>query len=447
MKIDPSRTSWPSVPCVLKVAGSIAACTALLAAAPAMAADYSISGQSDTVVRMGTTTDKKDIYPLYEFLRLSASSTEKDGSTTSLHLGGWGRGDLGDKSSRDRYTDADLQYGYLSFQGAKNNLVVNAGRQFVNEGVATQRLDGLYVRNDFAAGFAAAAYIGSPVVTEPNLKADDFIFGGRVTQGNYKYYTLGVSALKSYSNGSDYREEEGLDLWIHPLKQVDVTGRSSYNSITEGWMEHAYTASFTPIDNLQLYADLSNINYKDYFYKVTTNALVFNPLTNGIDPNEKLLTLGVGGAYTLLKNITFSADYKHYDYDIAGKANYFGGKVAYTIPDSFGAGFSIHRMDGTLDRLRYTEYRLYATKKLGRTALTLDLINLNYDNTVIMNSVKNAVTVVAAGSYEFNKNLQLGASVDYSHNPLFDNEVKGLVKLTYLFDVKSSAEGRTKSEK
>jgi hypothetical protein len=198
---------------------------------------------------------------------------------------------------------------------------------------------------------------------------------------------------------------------------------------------------------VRLYADLSDINYKDYFYKVTTSALIFNPLTNGIAPNEKVLTLGGGGSYTVLKNLTIAADYKHYDYDIAGKANYFGANVSYSIPESYKAGLSIHRMDGMTDRLRYTEYRMYASKKLGKADLTLDLIDLNYDNTVIMNSVKNAVTVVAAGSYEFNKNLRLGASIDYSHNPLFDNEVRGLVKLTYLFDFKSSAEGRTKSEK
>jgi len=432
---------------LLRVTGVVLAASSLLLAKPLMAAEYSISGQSDTILRMGTSINDKDIYPLYEYLRLSVASTEKNGSTTSLHIGGWGRVDLGDKSSRDRYTDADLQYGYLSFQGARNNLVINAGRQFVNEGVAAQRLDGLYVRNDFAAGFAAAAYIGSPVVTEPNLKADDFIFGGRITQSNNKYYTLGISALKSYANSDDYREEEGIDLWVRPIKQVDLTGRSTYNSITNGWMENAYTVSYAPLDNLRLYADLSNINYKDYFYKVTTSALVFNPLTNGIDPNEKVLALGAGGSYVLFKNITLAADYKHYDYDIAGKANYFGGNVSYSVPESYKAGLSIHRMDGMTDKLRYTEYRMYASKKLGKAELTLDLMDLHYDDTVNMNGESNAVTVVAGGSYQFNKNLQLGASVDYSHNPFFDDEVKGLVKLTYMFDVKRSAEGGTKSEK
>lgn len=439
-----SRRIWANL---LVVAGMVPAAWSILPAKPLMAADYAISGESNTYLRMKTSVDKRDLYPLYEYLRFSVASKEQDGSTTSLHIGGWGRVDLADKSSRDDYTDGDLQFGYLSFQGAKNNVVVNAGRQLVVEGVATQRLDGLYARSDFARGFAAAAYVGSPVVSEPNLRADDLVGGARVTHSDKKYYTIGISALASFEGGSRYREEEGVDIWLHPVKQVDITGSSSYNSITKGWMEHAYTASIAPIENLRLYGELSRINYSDYFYRVTTSALVFDPLTNGIDPNERLLTLGAGAAYTVLKNITVAADYRHYDYDVARAANYYGGKVSYWAPESFGAGLSIHRMDSDDARLEYTKYRLYAMQKIGKATLTLDFIDLNYDSEARMNEDRNSVTVVAAGSYELNPALRLGASVDYSNNPFFDDELKGLVKLTYLFDVNRSAEGRTTREK
>ena len=444
MKNHLSSKSTYTVPDSVKLAGCIAiACSTLLAVTPAIA-ETVVFGQSDTILRLGRTNfeGSKNLFPAYEYLRLSVISAEKDGSATSLHFGGWARGDLGDKSARDRYTDADLQYGYLSFQGAKNNLVINAGRQFVTEGVAAQRLDGIYVRNDFVAGFAAAAYIGSPVVTEPNFKADDMVFGGRVTQSNYKYYTLGVSALKSFSESARYREEEGIDLWLHPIKQVDLTGRSSYNSITDGWMEHAYALSYTPIDSLRLSADISNINYKDYFYKVTTSALIFNPLTNGIDPNEKVLSIGGSVAYTPIKDLTVVADFRNYNYDIAKSANYFGGKATYSLPDSLAAGFSIHRMDGNTDKLNFHVYRVFASKKISHLDLALDFIDVNYDSRI--NGVRNAYTVACAASYEFNEKVKVGADVDYSKNPDFDNEVKGLVKLTYAFDTKRAAEGGSK---
>lgn len=447
MKIYPDSTSWSALPGTLKRAGGIAAaCTTLLAAAPVMA-ETVVSGRSDTIIRMGQTLDKKNLYPAYEYLRLSVTSAEKDGSAVSLHTGGWARADMAEKSARDRYADADLQYGYLSYQGARNNLIINAGRQFVTEGVAAQRVDGLYLRSDLAAGFAAAAYAGSPVVTEPKLKADDFVFGGRVTQSNYKYYTLGVSALKSYSAGARYREEEGLDLWLHPLRQVDLTGRSTYNSMSNGWMEHAYALSYTPIDSLRFGADISNINYRDYFYKVTTGALIFNPLTNGIHPDEKVLAIGGSVSYAIERNFTIVGDYRHYDYEIAENADYFGGKLTYSLPASYAAGIAVHRMDGNSDRLNFYEYRVFASKRLGKADLTLDLIDISYDSAKSMNNVKNALTIVAGSSYEMSQSLRIGADIEYSKNPFFDNEVKGLVKLTYLFDTKFAAEGRSASEK
>lgn len=428
----------------MKTAGCIAAACTLLTGAPALA-ETSLFGQSDTIFRMGQSLDKKDLYPIYEYLRFSVVNAEKDGSAASLHIGGWGRADLGDKTARDRDTDADLQYGYISYHGAKNNLLINAGRQFVNEGVAAQRLDGLYVRSDFAAGFGAAVYLGSPVVTEPNLKADEFIFGGRVTHSNYKYYTLGVSALKSFdANDAVYREEEGFDIWIHPIKQVDVIGRSAYNSVTNGWMEHAYAVSYTPLESLRIGADYSYTSYRDYFYRVTTSALTLNtPGLNGnIDERERVSTFGGSVGYTPIKNLTLTADFKNYNYDIAKAANYFGGKATYSLPDSFAAGFSIHRMDGNTDKLNFYEYRVFATKKISHLDLAVDLIDVNYDSKI--NGEKHAYTVAGAASYEFNQKLKFGADIDYSHNPDFDNEVRGLVKLTYAFDTKRAAEGRSK---
>jgi hypothetical protein len=64
-----------------------------------------------------------------------------------------------------------------------------------------------------------------------------------------------------------------------------------------------------------------------------------------------------------------------------------------------------------------------------------------------MNNVDNVLTVVAASSYEIRHGLKIGADIEYSKNPDFNNEVKGLVKLTYLFDMKLAAEGGSKREK
>ena len=433
------KSGW--VQCsLLSTAWLVLAASSPLLAEPAAAADYAISGESTTFLRMQTTVDDSDIYPLSEYLRFSVLGAQKDGSAISLHVGAWGRVDLGDRSRDDR-ADADLQYGYLSYHGAKNNLLVNAGRHFVTEGVATERVDGLYARSDLAAGFAAAAFLGAPVVTEPNFRGGDFIYGGRVSQGKQGLYSVGLSALKSEGDDSRDREEQGLDIWVHPLKQVDVTGRSSYNSLTSGWMEHDYTVSVSPLDALTVSADVSRINYGDYFYHVTTSAL---SLTNGIiSPDEELTSAGVKASYGALKNFTVAADYKNYSYDIEGNADYFGGNVAYAA-DSLAAGFGVHRMDGASDRLSYLEYRLYALKKLGAFDVAADFFNVNYDQSV--NGVKNSYALTGSAGYRFDEKLRVWADLEYSRSPFFDNELRGLVKVAYAFDMKHG-KGGDKSEK
>lgn len=423
-----------------RLAGLVCAC-ALLAGIPGGAAAVSISGQTDTIFRLGqSAVEKRDLYPLYEYLRLSVTNIDKNGNL-SFHIGGWGRADLADKTT-DRYTDTELQYGFLSYRPAQNNLVLNAGRQFVTEGVAAERLDGLYLRSDLAAGFGAALFVGSPVVTEPNFNGGDLVYGGRISHSYGNYYTIGLSALQTDYAGSRLREEEGVDLWLRPFAPVEVVGRSSYNSITSGWMEHAYTVSYTPLDRLRITADLAAINYEDYFYHVTTSAL---SLTNGIlDPREKMLAVGGGVSYTLISALTLAADYRNYGYDIAGDADYFGGKATVTVA-GFAAGLSVHRMSGESDRLRYDEYRLFASKKLGKADLTVDFFDINYDRSI--NGIKNTFSLAGAATYEITDQFKIGADVDYSRNPDFDNEVRGLVKISYVFDATYRAEGGGKSEK
>lgn len=414
----------------------------LTVSAPLMAADFSVSGESSTILRMGTTIDDKNLYPAYEYLNMGMSGKLADGATLGLYMGAWGRVDLGDKSTSS-YTDTDLQYFYLSYKAAKNNSVVNLGRQFVTEGVAAEKLDGLYARHDFAAGFGASAYVGQPVTTEANYESANLVYGGRISHTMPNLYTLGISALKSEADhDSQYREEEGIDLWLHPHQMVDLTGRSAYNSITDGWMEHAYTLTISPLANLKISTSLTNINYSDYYYNMTTSALNLN---NGfIKPGEEMLAVGAGISYTFLKNLTLSADYKNYNYDIVGSADYYGGKVAYFAPEIITAGFGYHRMDGDNDRLSYDEYRLYAQKKIGHLDLAADFINVHYDKTI--NDISSSYTVTGAVGYEINRKLKVGGDIEYSRNPDFDDEMRGLVKLTYLFDTKFS-EGRGSSEK
>lgn len=441
------KRNYTKKSCLTLGVGVAVLASSLLWSPPVIAGDYSFSGQSDTIFRMRTTIDKKNLYPVYEYLRLNMTDNRSDGSGVSFYLGAWGRGDLGDKSTSNN-PEGDLQYAYLTYNAPKNNAAVTVGRQFISEGVAAERIDGLFLRTDFGYGIGASAFLGNSVITELNsdskYQGGAVVYGTRISLTDKKYYTIGLSALKSErEDNSQYREEEGVDLWLRPLEQVDVTGRSTYNSLTNGWMENSYAVSYAPLATLRLGADFSHINFKDYLFNLTTPALSINSPVWNI--NNKQTAVGVSAAYSGIKNLTVAADCKFYSYDQSGDASYFGGKASYSFPGALVVGGGLHRMQGDVDKLRYTEYRVFASKNIDRVGLTIDAINVNYDKGI--NGISNSYVITGAAGYEFNRKFKVRGDLQYSQNPDFDNEVRALVMATYTFDTKFVAEGRPKSEK
>ncbi len=386
-----------------------------------------LNGESSTYLYFREATDKSKIVPLYEYLDLNLDNIGDN--RISFHSSGWGKADLDDKSYGKRF-DVDLSYAYLSFRNDKSNAIVNVGRVLVFEGVAAERLDGLYARTDLKAGFGASAFVGSPVESDLNGNSGDFIYGGRLSYQIPSVLVLGASYLKEKSGSSDFREETGGDIWLSPVKKVVITGRSSYNSITNGWMEHTYILSLGSFGNLRLNGEASWINYKDYFSSVTTD--VFKLVVGILDPSEKVRILGGGASYSINEAVVISADYKNYDYDIAGNADYYGGKVAYSVPGKGGAGISYHRMNGSTDKLRYDEYRIYGFKKFGKGDITVDFLDIHYDAQI--NGMKNTYAASLALGYDISNKVRAVADIDYSRNPSFDTDIRTFVRLVCRFD-------------
>ena len=153
-----------------------------------------------------------------------------------------------------------------------------------------------------------------------------------------------------------------------------------------------------------------------------------------LDPNEIVTIVGTGVEYPFNSTLTGIVDYKNYDYELAGEADYFGGRLAYAVRD-YSAGLSLYRMDGETDRLKYGEYRAYAQKQWAKTDATVDLLVVSYDEEI--NGVKNVYTAVAAVGYAFNAQARAVADLEYGRNPEFDKEVRAMVHFVYRFDVSS----------
>jgi hypothetical protein len=276
------------------------------------------------------------------------------------------------------------------------------------------------------------------VETGTDSPGNSIIYGGRASHQNAGLYTIGLSYLKEEKNSNTFREEEGIDLWLRPVNKVELMGRSSYNAETKGWMENTYYLILGPFDKLRFNTEATWINYADYFAAATTNVFRMTP-GGPIDPKEKVNILGEEVMYAINNNWTVSVDYKAYDYDIAGSASYYGAKVTYMMPKLYNAGLSVHKMDGDTDRLKYEEYRIYASKKMNKVDVAIDLLDVKYKESI--NDVTNAYSATIAAGYELKHNLKLGLDVEYSKNPDFDKDVRVFAKVVYGFDLGSGSHG------
>ena len=423
----------------------IAASLILLLSSSTFAPAMDLSGDSRSYLQYRQDFDGTRELPLYEYLDLQTTNIGDE--SVSFQFGGWYRYDLKNVPDQDS-TAGDLQYAYLDLHAKRGNTFLRLGRVLVNEGVCNEQVDGAYARTDLRGGFTVAAYGGLPVETDWDSRTGDSVYGGRVSQGLPGIYTLGVSFVMEQDNSTDFRKEGGIDVWVQPFSKLTVQGMSSYNflssgpfnalssgpttTLDRGWMQHQYYLLLGPFGDLRLTGEYSKVYYQRYFWATNLSAFTFP----NIDPNETVTTIGGSADYSINQSFTIGADYKNFDYDLANNsAKYYGGRLTYAAT-GLGAGLAVHRMDGPTDSLQYDDLRVYVTKKIQKVDITLDFLWVHYQQAI--NGVDNAYTGVAAAGLMLSPKAKIVADVEYSKNPDFDKDVRGMLTLVYSFDVSTA---------
>jgi hypothetical protein len=396
----------------------------LLLLVPSVAPALDLFGQSRTYLTTREKADASRLTQLYEYLDFSLSN----GDTTSVafNFGGWYRHDVTNESP-DSTDNDDLQYAYLSLKRGTGNGMLNLGRVIVHEGAASEIIDGIHGRADLKAGFTVALFGGRPVETQSDGRGGDSIVGGRVAQGLPGRYLVGASSIEEKNGHQTFRREEGLDLWLRPLRRLELQGMSTYNAIDRGWMQHRYYVIIGPFGGLRLNGEYTQVDYRQYFASATMSAFQFP----NIDPNEKVTTTGGSVEYAVTKALTAVADYRGFQYDIAGPAGYYGGRIRYGGP-VFGAGLGFHRMDGATERLKYDEYAAYTSWKGASADISLQIIHLAYRQEI--NGLSSGDSASAAAGYALTPKTRIVADVQYSRNPDFNRDVRAMATLIYRFD-------------
>lgn len=426
--------------CILLCAVSLAATSSCV-----LAADVTVD--SSTLLGIGARNvsgaSKENLLPATQFLGLSAEKLAN--GNLSLHLYGWGRTDLADNSYNNDKNIGSLTYGYLQYRFNQANANIRAGRFFVREGIVNEQVDGISSHTDLPMGFGLSAFGGATVHTA-HLKGEnsdgkgDLLYGGRA---NYRFKGLlevGLSgvfeseapALVNPAAGNfagNYRRVGG-DIWITPVKSIDIIGHSSYNPETGQFAEHSYLLNVKHGRKLVLTGEFNQQRDRSYLFAWTMFSATL------LNPNDKSGSAGLSASYEVSKNLEVAADYKHYTREF-GSADRFGGEARINYKDnSIRSGIGYHYLNagqgfaiGVNPSASYHELRCYTMRDTKSYIVAIDILGDFFRDKIY--GKNNAWEATTSLGYHITPTMTLSGDFSYGRNPNFTEEVKALLRLTY----------------
>jgi hypothetical protein len=429
---------------------------AIFLAALPVAAVAESSVDSTTILRIQQQAQSglqnRTLAPLTQFLGVDANKLG-DGNL-SVHLYGWGRFDLADRTNdiggSGSNLDGSLTYGYLQYRFNQANAKVRAGRFFVNEGIMNEQVDGISARTDLPYGFGISTFGGATVHTVhiPGTDTDgkgDGIMGGRFNYRLAGKAELGLSGVYESKAPTlpagtptipgafgDHRLVGG-DIWVAPVSMVQVSGHSSYNTETKKFAEHSYLVQVQPLKALSLAATYDQHHDRDYFF----SSVLFSDMLKSLGQESSVY--GGSATYALLGNkAEISADFKDYKRDI-GSAQRFGGDLRGNfLGNTLRSGLSYHYLRASSNFAvvpvenasgSFHEVRGWAMHDTKSYFASLDVIGFFFKKPV--ENRDNAWETQGSLGYHLTPALALSGDLSYGQNPQYNDEFKGLIRLTY----------------
>jgi hypothetical protein len=393
--------------------------------------------QSDTLFRFfqrDTATEQDAaVAPVYQYLKFDIGNPNVPG--LAFYLNAWGRWDMADNNYFREATDGELLYGYLEYRGEQAQFNARFGRQQVFEGVANDAVDGLKFSSDLGRYFSGSVYAGQPAALDSEQgRSGDSIYGGHLVHHMIGWYDLGLSYKKIRNNSNDVEEMAGVDLSAYLPHGINLYGFSAYNLDTEDWGEHSYELDFT-IGPVSLRPYYQKFQYEDYF---GTTAILVNPFRFLAGTGEELqvggadLTMPVGDSWTL------AAKAKHYDYKVLDDTSqYISGQATWSSEGRTQIGAELGYMNGDAAQNDYYLVRLFSywdqlPDSLPLSFVSGDLIYVGYDQEIYGKDSSLFVSM-GAGRKFLKEALEIKLSGDYSCDPYFDGDLRGMLTASYSF--------------
>ncbi len=407
---------------------------------PSFSADLSF--QSETIMQVFETDVRENgddkantVVPIHEYLQFDLENLSE--KNLSFHAFGWGRHDFSQSGFYQKDTDGEFLYGYLQYSRSAHNLIVRVGRQYIFGMDSDSSIDGILVNTDFSPQFSISAFGGQPSsLRSENGRGGDLTAGGRIAFHQGNSIELGLSYKYVADDSNRDEEEVGFDLSFYLPRGVSLSGRSEWNLVTDGWAEHSYQASGR-ILGLLIRPFFEYFEYENFFNERENSADPFRFLA---ETKEKITTFGSDFTYTVIPSVDVGAKLKYYDYEQRNEsAQYISALAVWRWEQLSEWGAELGLMNGDSSNNRYFLGRTYVYKTLPPGFVTGDFVYAHYDEDILGRDYSVFVSL-GAGRIFFDDALEVKLSGDFSSDPYFDTNLRGMLNVRYNFKHSTSSE-------
>ncbi len=400
--------------------------------APRLAQPAQFQVESDTLVRYFERDTRKGddqtVLPVYEYLRVAAGELEDKG--LSVHLYGWGRYDLADNETFADRSQGELLHGYLQYTRSEANFAARLGRMHIFDGVANEAVDGLSLRGDLSSAFSLSVYAGQPVALEVvGGRSGDRVWGGRFSHHWGYWYDVGLSYKRVDNDGDRQEQALGIDSSVTLPWPVLLSGNSVRNLETDQWQEHAYDAQIR-LGNFLLRPAYERFVYGAFF---DTGENTGGPFRFLKDSHETVTVVSGEVTWYPKSGIELQLKGKKYDYrERDDDAWYYAVLAILPVLRLTQVGAELGVMDGDTDDTRYTLGRAWFYHDRKPAFLSGDVVYVRYDAD-IQGEDRSLFASLGGGRRFLRDALEVKLSGDYSADPYFDRDVRGMLAVRYLF--------------
>ncbi len=243
---------------------------------------------------------------------------------------------------------------------------------------------------------------------------------------------MGGSGASFFEKGDPDRQRFGGDLSIYPFYWFRIFGHGYYDRLYESLYDAGGSIIFYPLGDMEILGQ--------YEFTMPAAFLGMGSIFS-VFSYENISRINSMVAYTIKRRVSISGEYNHYIYDRADSANRFGGSIGLLWGKSRADTISFGLFDLDKEDNGYLELRAYFYQSIGkRIFCALDGVFYKLDKKLY--EADRGYYSTGSFGWHVIKDMDLQISGIYISSPIYDEDFRALLKLSYQFDFRFG-EGET----